>query len=88
MPDIAMKPGRCKRVEFEYRRHGTQTLIATLNVATGRIDQATVGDTRTEQDLEVHLTHLLAQVVSAPKIHTRYGLFEHPLLRSLSAACR
>ena len=69
MPDIAMKPARCTRVEFEYQRHGTQTLIATLNVATGRIDQATVGDTRTEKDLEMHLTHLLAQVAAAPKIH-------------------
>lgn len=69
MPDIDMKPGRCVRVEFEYCRHGTQTLIATLNVATGRIDQATVGDTRTEKDLEAHLQALLAQVAEAPKIH-------------------
>ncbi|MGF1460563.1 MAG: transposase, partial [Leptolyngbyaceae cyanobacterium] len=69
MPDIDMKPGRCVRVEFEYCRHGTQTLIATLNVATGRIDQATVGDTRTEKDLEAHLQALLAQVTEAPKIH-------------------
>lgn len=60
MPDIDMKPGHCVRVEFEYQRHGTQTLIASLNVATGRIDQATVGDTRTEQDLEAHLQALLA----------------------------
>lgn len=50
MPDIPMKPGRCARVEFEYRRHGTQSLIASLNVATGSIDQATVGDRRTEAD--------------------------------------
>lgn len=69
MPDIEMKPGRCVRVGFEYQRHGTQSLIATLNVATGRIDQATVGDTRTEQDLEAHLQALLAPVTDAPKIH-------------------
>ncbi|ASC73738.1 hypothetical protein XM38_047100 [Halomicronema hongdechloris C2206] len=69
MPDIAMKPGRCVRVEFEYIRHGTQALIASLNVATGRIDQATVGDTRTEQDLDTHLRALLAQSPEAPKIH-------------------
>ncbi|MEM6424988.1 MAG: transposase [Cyanobacteria bacterium P01_D01_bin.128] len=69
MPDIAMKPGRCVRVEFEYIRHGTQTLIATLNVASGRIEQATVGDTRTEADLEAHLSTLLARVAEAPKIH-------------------
>ena len=69
MPDIDMKPGRCVRVEFEYQRHGTQTLIATFNVATGCIDQATVGDTRTEQDLEAHLKALLAPIADAPKIH-------------------
>ena len=69
MPDIDLKPGRSVRVEFEYQRHGTQTLIATFNVATGCIDQGTVGDTRTEHDLEAHLKALLAQLADAPKIH-------------------
>lgn len=69
MPDLAMKPGRCTLVEFEYRRHGTQSLIASFNVATGQVDQATVGDTRTEQDLDAHLRALLAQSPEAPKIH-------------------
>ena len=53
MPDLDMKPGRCEKVEFEYIRHGTQTLIASLNVATGQIDQASVGDTRTDADLVI-----------------------------------
>lgn len=69
MPDIAMKPGRSARVEFEYIRHGTQTLIASFNVATGQIDQASVGDTRTEEDLAAHLRALLSQCRQAPKIH-------------------
>ena len=60
MPDLTLKPGRSTRVEFEYIRHGTQTLIASFNVATGQVDQASVGDTRTEQDLDTHLRHLLA----------------------------
>ena len=38
MPDLTLKPGRSTRVEFEYIRHGTQSLIAPLNVATGRIE--------------------------------------------------
>jgi hypothetical protein len=53
MPDLDMKPGRCEKVEFEYIRHGTQTLIASLNVATGQIDQASVGDTQTDADLVI-----------------------------------
>lgn len=69
MPDIPMKPGNCTQVEFEYIRHGTQTLIASLNVATGRIEQASVGNTRTEQDLDDHLRALLAKSSSANKIH-------------------
>lgn len=69
MPDIAMKPGRCIRVEFEYTRHGTQALIASLNVANGRVDQADVGDTRTEQDLDTHLRALLKQHPDAHKVH-------------------
>lgn len=55
MPDIPMKPGRRVKVEFEYRRHGTQTLIASFNVASGHIAQADVGDTRTEEDLSVRV---------------------------------
>ncbi len=69
MPNLDMKPGRCEKVEFEYIRHGTQTLIASLNVATGQIDQASVGDTRTEVDLDAHLRALLGPAPTAPKIH-------------------
>ena len=69
MPNLDMKPGRCEKVEFEYIRHGTQTLIASLNVATGQIDQASVGDTRTEADLDAHLRALLGPAPTAPKIH-------------------
>ena len=69
MPDIPMKPGRSVKREFEYIRHGTQTLIASFNVATGAIDLATVGDTRTSLDFETHVTHLLAQSPDAAKYH-------------------
>lgn len=44
--------------EFEYRRHGTQTLIAGLNVATGTV-VAQCGDTRTEEDFVAAIAHLL-----------------------------
>lgn len=43
-------PGRFRRREFEYIRHGTQTLIAALDVHTGRT-LSTCGDTRTQADL-------------------------------------
>jgi len=48
-PDLPMLPGKVACREFEYLRHGTQTLIAAFDVATGQV-QGVVGDTRTEQD--------------------------------------
>ena len=54
-PDLSMRPGKRERREFEYIRHGTQTLIASFDVAQGRIVEATVGDTRTE--LDYHASH-------------------------------
>jgi putative transposase len=41
-----MRPGQRERQEFEYIRHGTQTLIASFDVASGRIAKGSVGETR------------------------------------------
>jgi transposase len=54
-----MLPGKVARREFEYIRHGTQTLIAAFDVATGQVI-GTVGDTRTEEDYARFLEHLFA----------------------------
>jgi hypothetical protein len=35
--DLPMRPGKVERREFEYIRHGTQTLIANFDIATGKI---------------------------------------------------
>jgi len=53
-PTRPMKPGLGERVEFEYRRHGTQTLIANVEVATGQVLAPSVGPTRTEEDFGSH----------------------------------
>ena len=50
-PDRPARPGRPARLEFEYRRHGTQALIASFEVGNGTITGVRVGDTRTEADL-------------------------------------
>lgn len=36
-PDIPARPGRDARREFEYKRHGTVSIIAALDVATGQV---------------------------------------------------
>jgi transposase len=49
-PSRAAAPGRSARYEFEYQRHGTQTLIAGFVVHTGEV-LAACGDTRNAADL-------------------------------------
>jgi len=58
-PSLPVKPGQIERREYEYKRHGTQTLIAAFEVATGQV-QGTVGDTRTEEDYVSFLESLFA----------------------------
>jgi transposase len=60
-PGLPMMPGKVERREFEYRRHGTQTLIAAFNVATGKVE-GMIGNTRTENDFARFLGNLLSGV--------------------------
>jgi len=48
-PDQPMVPGKVERHEFEYRRHGTQALIAAFDVTTGEVE-GVIGNTRSEKD--------------------------------------
>jgi len=68
-PDLSMQQGKIQRREFEYIRHGTQTLIASFDVATGKLIQATVGDTRSEVDYLVHVQHTIETDPKASKWH-------------------
>jgi hypothetical protein len=54
-PCLPMLPGHVEREEFEYLRHGTQSLIANLEVATGQITAPTIGPRRTEEDFVAHI---------------------------------
>lgn len=65
-PNLPMIPGKVERQEFEYRRHGTQTLIASFDVATGRV-HGIVGDRRTEADFASFLEGLLASASSTTR---------------------
>jgi len=59
-PDLPLGPGKVQRREFEYFRHGTQTLIANFDVATGKIIMPSCGDTRTEADFAAHIERTIA----------------------------
>ena len=67
--DLPMRPGKVARREFEYIRHGTQTLIANLNIATGKIIEPTCGDSRTESDFVLNIRHLIETDPDAQKWH-------------------
>jgi transposase len=58
-PGLPMKSGKIERREYEYKRHGTQSLIAAFDVATGQV-QGIVGDRRTEEDYVSFLETLFA----------------------------
>ena len=58
-PDKPMKPGQPTKREFEYLRHGTQTLIASFDVSSGKILQESIGQTRTESDFLAHLQQMI-----------------------------
>jgi transposase len=62
-PGLPMKPGKVERREFEYRRNGTQALIAGFDVTTGKVT-GVVGDTRTEQDFARFLDSLLSSAAA------------------------
>jgi transposase len=59
-PTLPMQPGHVERREFEYIRHGTQSLIANFQVATGRVSQPSIGPTRTEADFAAHIERTVA----------------------------
>jgi hypothetical protein len=63
-----MQPGLVERMEFEYIRHGTQTLMANFEVATGSILSPSIGPTRTEEDFVRHIEHTIQTDPEAPWI--------------------
>ena len=67
--DLPMRPGKVERQEFEYVRHGTQSLIANFDVATGKIVEATCGNSRTESDFVLNIRRILESDPNAKKWH-------------------
>ena len=65
--DRAPQPGRLRRREFEYIRHGTQALIASMDVHTGRIVAQCRGR-RTQADL-VSFMEQVAQAYPKDQVH-------------------
>lgn len=58
-PTKAMEPGKPERIEFEYIRHGTLSLIANFDVVSGQVVCPSIGETRNEQDFCEHIRELI-----------------------------
>lgn len=85
-----MQPGLVERVEFEYIRHGTQTLIANFEVATGQVIAPSVGPTRTEEDFVGHIERTIARDPAAAWIFIVDRLNTHQsesLVRLVAQQC-
>jgi transposase len=68
-PGLPMRPGKVERREYEYIRHGTQTFIVNLDIATGRIGTTSHGSTRNEADFVNHAKRTVEADPSATKWH-------------------
>lgn len=63
--DQGMKKGCPRRVEYEYIRHGTLSLTANFEVASGRIQSPTINETRTEADFAGHIERTIKRTPAA-----------------------
>ena len=66
--NLPMKTGSVERQEFNYIRHGTQCLIATLHLGTGEIVEPTIQDTRTEADFVDQIKRVVETDAQSPWI--------------------
>jgi transposase len=89
-PHQPMIPQRCARIEFEYKRHGTLTLIGNFRVTTGELIACTLGPTRTEADFASHIEQTVATDPSASWVFVTDNLNIHgseALVRLVAKAC-
>jgi hypothetical protein len=68
-PDKPMKPGQPVKREFEYIRHGIQTLIASFDISSGTILHESIGQTRTELDFVTHVQQMIKANPQITKWH-------------------
>ena len=67
-PVLPLSPGRIERHGFEYYRHGTLSLCAALETATGRVHGKTAAR-HTSQDFVAFLEEVVAQCPANKQIH-------------------
>lgn len=61
-------PGKLRRIEYEYTRHGTTCLIGAINVQTGKMDYFTIQATRKEKDMVAFIDQICSDIPAEDKI--------------------
>ncbi len=64
-PDLPMQPGKVRRIEFEYKRHGTLSFTCNFDIVLGKLVACTAKKTRNEKDF---LAHIKERVSSDPLV--------------------
>ena len=88
--DKPMKPGIARRMEYEYIRHGTQALIASFEVATGKLMKGSVVNERTEKEFAAHIEGVISVNPEAGWIFVTDQLDTHKsesLVRLIASEC-
>jgi len=86
-----MRSGQEERREFEYVRHGTLSLIANFDVATGQIVTPSLGPRRTEADFAAHIAQTIDTDPAAVWLFITDQLNTHQsesLVRLVAERCR
>lgn len=89
-PDKPVIPGQPARMEFEYIRHGTTSLIGFFDVATGRMEAPYLNKTRTEEDFVEAVRRLVETDPQASWTFVCDGLNTHKsetLVRFVAEQC-
>jgi hypothetical protein len=79
------RPEKPKRIEYGYKRHGTQCLIGSWDVVEGQLIETTVGPTRKEGDFLRHIQRRIAR--PGWKMGYRAGPTEYSLQRIAGTVC-
>ena len=58
-PTIPMSPSKVERMEYNDERHGTTNLFGNLNVATGKIIEPMLRETRTSEDVAENIDNIV-----------------------------
>jgi transposase len=86
-PMLPMQPGMCERRTHDYRRHGTTTLFAALEIATGRVTGHCLPRHRHQEFLR--FLRQISRAYPGVELHLvmdNYAAHKHPAVRAWLAA--